>query len=159
LEDVQELVRFPRRQKEVERHIVGEANKTVEKVEKPLVRGVIRGKGLDSKKHENVLSAIEARLGGSTPFLTEEERKRRGDAMKRHIQWEEEAIRTYQELLESSQDEKLRLLIRYSLEDEKRHHSLLKRIDKIVVESETLKEEDLMYMVWFETLFHGSPGG
>ena len=95
---------------------------------------------------------------GSTPFLTEGERKRIGDSIKRHIQLEE-AIKTYQELLESMQDEKLRLLIRYILEDEKRHHSLLKRIDKIVVESETLKEEDLMYMVWFETLFHGSPGG
>lgn len=32
------MVRFPRRQKEVERHIVGEADKTVEKVENPLVR-------------------------------------------------------------------------------------------------------------------------
>ena len=147
MENVQELVRFPRRQKEIERQIVEEANKTVEKVENPLVRELIRGIALDSKKHENALSAIEARLVGSTPFLTEEERKRIGDSIKRHIQLEEEAIKTYQELLESIQDEKLRLLIRYILEDEKRHHSLLKRIDKIVVESETLKE--VMYMVWF----------
>ena len=59
----------------------------------------------------------------------------------------EEAIRTYQELMESIQDEKLRLFIRYILEDEKRHHNLLKRIDKIVVESETLKDSDVHGLV------------
>jgi len=110
-------------------------------------------------KHENVLSAIEARMSGSTPFLTEEERDTIRGSVESHIEMEKEAIETYSEFLEEVDDEKLRLLVSYILEDERRHHALLLKIQKLIVESETLTDEDLTHLMWFDTLFHGSPGG
>ncbi len=155
----EEFLRFVGRQKELERMIVSQANESVERVKNPLVRELIRGIALDSMKHENILSAIEARIAGSTPFLTEEERDAIRDAIERHIEMEKKAIERYSEFLEKLDDEKLRLLVSYILDDERRHHALLLRIQRLVVEPETLTDEDLAYLVWFDALFHGTPGG
>ncbi len=155
----EEFLRFVGRQKALEREIVSQANESVERVKNPLVKELIRGIALDSMKHENILSAIEARMAGSTPFLTEEERDAIRGAIERHIEMEREAIERYSEVLKGLEDERLRFLIEYILEDERRHHALLLRIQKLVVEPETLTDQDLAYIMWFDALFHGTPGG
>jgi rubrerythrin len=76
-----------------------------------------------------------------------------------HIKLENEAIETYKELLSSLEDEKERLIIKYILNDEIRHHSLLKRIHKMIVEKETITEQDLWDLTWKDSISHGSPGG
>ncbi len=110
-------------------------------------------------KHANILQALIVLVSGAKPFLTEDERNRIGDQIKRHIELEEKAIKTYSSLLKELEDERMRLLVSYVLEDEKRHHELLLRINKMVVEAETLKEEDIWDMIWKYSVFHGTPGG
>jgi len=35
----------------------------------------------------------------------------------------------------------------------------LLRVQRLVVEPETLTDQDLAYLMWFDALFHGPPGG
>ncbi len=88
-----------------------------------------------------------ALVSGAKSFLTEEERSRVGDQIKKHIELKKKTMEAYSSLLKELEDKRMRLLVSYILEDEKRHHELLLRIDKIVVEAETLKEEDMWDMI------------
>ena len=72
---------------------------------------------------------------------------------------EQQAIETYTELLKTIEDEKEKLVIKYILSDEVRHHVLLKRLHKMIVEKETLTEQDLWDLTWKDSISHGSPGG
>ena len=139
--------------------IVEEGKKSVKGVKNVLVRELIRGIALDSMKHANMLEAMVALISGAKVFLTEKESERIGGQIKRHIELEKQAIETYSTLLEHIKDERTRLLVDYILKDERRHHELLRKIDKIIVEAETLREEDLWEMVWKYSVFHGAPGG
>jgi len=155
----QELISFLKKQIDLENMIVEEGKKSVKGVENVLVRELIRGIALDSMKHANMLEAMVALISGAKVFLTEKESERIGGQIKRHIELEKQAIETYSTLLEHIKDERMRLLVDYILKDERRHHELLRKIDKIIVEAETLREEDLWEMVWKYSVFHGAPGG
>jgi hypothetical protein len=50
-------------------------------------------------------------------------------------------------------------LVSSILEDEKRHHGLLKQVLEILVKGETITEADWWDMLWKDVPFHGSPGG
>jgi len=155
----EELISFLKKQIDLEKMIVEEGNRSVKGVKNVLVRELIRGIALDSMKHANMLEAMIALISGAKIFLTEEESERIGAQIKRHIELEKQAIETYSTLLEHITDERTRLLVDYILKDERRHHELLRKIDRIIVEAETLREEDLWEMVWKYSVFHGAPGG
>ena len=63
--------------------------------------------------------------------------------MEEHIRLEAEAIKTYKELMVNLENEKEKLIINAIYTDEIRHHHLLKKIHKIIVEKETLTEEEI----------------
>ncbi len=155
----EDLISFLKKQVDLENMIVEEGNKSVKGIENVLVRELIRGIALDSMKHANMLEAVIALISGAKIFLTEKERERVGSQIKRHIELEKQAMETYSTLLSQITDEKLRLLIDYILKDEQKHHELLLSIDRMIVEEETLREEDMWDMVWRYSLFHGAPGG
>ena len=52
-----------------------------------------------------------------------------------------------------------KLLLNAILEDEKRHHGLLKQILEVLVKGETITEADWWDILWKDVPFHGSPGG
>ena len=157
---VQELIQFLEQQIKVEEDIVKISNESVELIKNQLIRELIRGIALDSHKHAMMLNSVIALLSKPTPLIEEEDREKIGKSIKSHIKMEAEAIKTYTELAEKHKsDEKLSLIFQYLLSDEKRHHALLTRIDKLIVEKETLAEQDLWDMMWKYSPFHGSPGG
>lgn len=154
-----EMLDFLKKQIKLEERIVKMAEKTVSKTENVLVREMIRGIALDSKKHANLLTAMIGLVLSKTPFLTVEERKDIGQNIKEHIKLEELAIETYTEMLKEVKNKHMRLLLKYLIADEHRHHELLTRIDKEIVEVETFTEEDVWDIMWKDSVFHGSPGG
>jgi rubrerythrin len=95
----------------------------------------------------------------STPLLQEEITDELEKNLKEHIALEQEAIDTYQVLYKKDFGESEKLIVKAILNDELRHHALLKKIHKMIVEKETLTEQDLWDWVWKDSLFHGSPGG
>lgn len=157
---MQELIEFLEKQIEVENLIVQEAVKSTSLVRNVLIRELIRGIAVDSHKHVMLLRAVIGLLSGPTPLIEEEDRQKIGEGIKRHIKMEAEAIKVYKELAEKHEDDdKLRLVFEYLVGDERRHHALLTRIDKMIVERQTLSEEDMWDLMWKYSPFHGSPGG
>ncbi|MFX1487213.1 MAG: ferritin family protein [Promethearchaeota archaeon] len=158
-QEKKEILGFLKEQIKLEGRIVKIAEKTVSKTENVLVREMIRGIALDSRKHANLITAMIGILLSKTPFLSVKERKDIGEGIKEHIKLEEKAIETYTDLLKQVENEYMRLLLKYLIADEHRHHELLTRIDKEIVEAETFTDEDVWDIMWKDSVFHGSPGG
>ena len=76
-----------------------------------------------------------------------------------HIKVEEKAISSYKEQLNTIEDTRMKLILRYLVQDEQKHHALLTRIDKWIIQPQTLTEDDLWDMLWKQAPFHGTPGG
>jgi len=124
-----------------------------------MVKELIEGIASDSTKHASLLSSLVATHEGSNPLIDEEVTEQLKTNLEEHIRLEQQAIDTYKELWKTLTDENEKLIIKYILNDEIRHHTLLKRIHKMVVEKETLTEQDLWDLTWKDSLSHGSPGG
>ena len=155
----QERVDFYKKQIGLEDRIVKKADDSVKGIKNLLVRELIQGIAMDSKKHASMLNALVAKLTKSTPLIDEEISEDLEKNLKEHISLEQEAIDTYQELNKLDFDESEKFIVKAILNDELRHHALLKKIHKMIVEKETLTEQDLWDWVWKDSLFHGSPGG
>ncbi|MHA1331531.1 MAG: hypothetical protein ACTSR2_10685 [Candidatus Hodarchaeales archaeon] len=152
-------VDFFKKQIELEKNIVEKAEAAVSEVKNALVKQLILGIAMDSNKHESLLRALVALNLGGTPFIPEEITDKLKSNLEEHIKLEKNAIQTYGELLENLEEERERVVITAILEDEKRHHKLLVRLHKMIIEQETLTEQNLWDWTWKDSLFHGSPGG
>lgn len=155
----QERVDFYQKQAELEQKIVEKATDSVKNVNNILIRELIQGIAMDSKKHSSMLNALIAMHTKSTPLIKEDITDELEKNLLEHIALEKQAIETYKELLNRDFKESERIIIEAILKDELRHHTLLKKIHKMIVEKETLTEQDLWDWVWKDSLFHGSPGG
>lgn len=150
---------FFREQITLENKIVELAEANANATDNILIAELIRGIALDSRKHANLLNAAIVMTSGPTPLIEEHQMEALGDHIREHIQLEEEAIRTYKEQLKTVEDERMQLILQYLVSDEERHHALLIRIDKWIIQPQALTEDDLWEMFWKHAPFHGSPGG
>jgi len=154
-----EFIKFLKEQILLEEQIVAIATASVKSTKNQLVHHLIEGIGLDSKKHALILQAIIAHLESKTPFITEEKRNELGRNISHHIELEAKAIKTYSTIIPKTTDSGIKNLLEYILEDERRHHKLLKEIYNAIIQKETLTEQDLWDLTWKDVPFHGSPGG
>ena len=154
-----EFLEFLNKQVDLENRIVKRVEESTKETRNKLIKELLMGIGYDSLKHANMLRGLMAILEAKTPFLTEEESREFLDGIREHIELEAKAIETYSSILEKTDDERIKLIISYILEDEKRHHALLKTIEKAIIEKQTLSEEDLFNLVWQYSISHGTPGG
>ena len=112
-----------------------------------MIRELILSIGLDSKKHASMLNALISLLTRPTPSVPEEISSEIKNNIAKHIQMEVQAIETYQKLLASIDDESEKVVIKAILNDEIKHHSLLKTINKMIVEKLSLSEKEFWDMV------------
>lgn len=157
--DTDQLKAFLKNQVALEGRIVRMAQKSVKDTKNQLVKNLIQAIAIDSNKHALMLNAILARVESKTPFIEETKRDELGKDIQTHIELEAEAINTYEELIPEMQDPGSKQVIQYILEDEKRHHKLLTQLYKLVIEKETITEEDLWDLTWKDAPWHGGPGG
>ncbi|MBS7635351.1 hypothetical protein KEJ34_07725 [Candidatus Bathyarchaeota archaeon] len=150
---------FIKRQIEIEREIVASLNEGVAGVENPAVREVLKGISLDSMKHAGIYSAALELMTKTPKALTQEQLDRQVALVERHIHVEATLIKRISETLPSIEEEKIRFLLSAILEDEKRHHELLKRVLEIIVKGETITDKNLWDIIWRNVPMHGSPGG
>ncbi len=155
----QERVEFYKKQLELEDRIVKKANDSVQNLKNLLIRELILGIAMDSKKHASMLNALVAIHTKATPLIQEDITDKLEKNLKEHISLEQHAIDTYRELYKMDFGESEKVIVKAILNDELRHHALLKKIHKMIVEKETLTEQDLWDWVWKDSLFHGTPGG
>jgi rubrerythrin len=154
-----ELVEFLKEQVKVENKIVESLNKSLPQIDNPTVKGVLKGVSLDSVKHAEMYASAVRLMTTVSKALTQENLDMQKDLVEKHIQMEAKLIKSISEVLPTVKDNKVKLLLNAILEDERRHHGLLKQILEILVKGETITEADWWDILWKDVPFHGSPGG
>jgi rubrerythrin len=91
--------------------------------------------------------------------LTEKNLDKQKELVEKHIRIEAEIIKILSDVIPSIQNEKVQLLLKAILSDEKRHHSLLKKVLEILVRGETITDNEWWDVLWENVPFHGAPGG
>jgi len=156
----QELLEFLKGQIDLEQEIVDISNKSVEEIKNTLVRELIRGIAMDSKKHAMLLNALTGMLEEPTPLIEEKAFDEIKRTIERHIELEAKAIESYGKILKEYKDDtRITTIITEIRKDETRHHSFLKRLLQAIIDKETLTEELLEDWLYKFSPFHGSPGG
>lgn len=154
-----DLLDFIRRQITVENEIVKSLNEALQDMQNPAVKGVLRGISLDSAKHADMYASALMLLTTTPQALSQEQLDRHRMVVEKHIRMEAELIEKISGILPTVKNEKVKLLLTAILEDEKRHHALLKQVLEIIVRGETITEDEWWDIVWKSAPFHGAPGG
>lgn len=154
-----ELLTFLKAQIKIENDIVDSLNDGLVDVKNPPVKGVLRGISLDSLKHAEMYGAASELLTGVSQAMTQEHLDKQRGLVEKHIKMEAALIKKISDILPSVEDRKVKLLLDAILEDEKRHHGLLKMVLEILVRGETITEADWWELLWENVPFHGAPGG
>jgi rubrerythrin len=154
-----DLLDFLRNQVAVENEIVTSLEKAIVNMKNPAVKGVLKGVSLDSVKHAELYSAALTLLTSASTALNQGNLDEQRELVKKHIEIEAKLIKVLQEKIPEIENEKVVFLLRAILEDECRHHAMLKMVLEIIVHGETITEADWWKMLWENVPFHGAPGG
>jgi len=153
------LVKFLKEQIKIENEIVSSLNKALVEIENPPVKGTLKGISLDSVKHAEMYASAVALLTRVQKALTQKHLDKQRALLEKHIQLEVRLIERISMELPNIKNEKVKLLLDAILQDEKRHHALLKQVLGILVGGETITEEEWFDIMWKSVPFHGAPGG
>jgi len=154
-----DLLDFLRNQVAVENEIVTSLEKAIVNMKNPAVKGVLKGVSLDSVKHAELYSAALTLLTSASTALNQGNLDEQRELVKKHIAIEANLIKMLQEKIPEIENEKVVFLLKAILEDECRHHAMLKMVLEIIVHGETITEADWWKMLWENVPFHGTPGG
>ncbi|HUT82913.1 MAG TPA: ferritin-like domain-containing protein [Candidatus Bathyarchaeia archaeon] len=153
------LVDFLTEQISLEKQIIDISKQSVEDIKNILVRELIRGITMDSQKHALLLGALKAMLSEPTPLIEESNYESIKTTIEKHIALEAKAIETYREILNTNEDDRIKMVISEILKDEIRHHTFLQKLLEAIVKKETLTSDELEDWMFKFAPFHGSPGG
>ena len=153
------LLGFLKSQIVVEKQIVDSLEKALVDMKNPAVKGVLKGVSLDSVKHAELYSAAITLLTSASTALNQGNLDEQSALVKKHIDIEAKLIKKLQETIPTIENEKVVFLLKAILNDECRHHAMLKMVLEIIVHGETITEADWWKMLWENVPFHGAPGG
>ncbi len=153
-----DLLDFLKNQIDVENEIVASLEKALIDMKNPAVKGVLKGVSLDSIKHAELYSAAVILLTEASTALNQGNLDEQRELVKKHIEIEAKLIRVLQEKIPKIENEKVVFLLKAILDDECRHHAMLKMVLEIIVHGETITEADWWKMLWENVPFHGAPG-
>ncbi len=157
--DKEKLLEFIRKQAEVEEEIVESLNKSLDRIDNPAVRNVLKGISYDSLKHADMYRSIDKLLTEPLPPLSHESLLEQRELVEKHIKYEEKLIEEIERVLPEIDDEKVKLVLKAILEDEKRHHELLEKVLEVIIRAESIDPQELWNLIWRDVPFHGTPGG
>jgi rubrerythrin len=153
------LLDFLKNQVKVENEIVDSLEKALVGMKNPAVKGVLKGVSLDSVKHAELYTSAITLLTQASTALTQEDLDKHRAIIQKHIDIESELIKRLEKMIPTIENEKVVFLLKAILNDEYRHHQMLKMVLEIIVHGETITENDWWKMLWENVPFHGSPGG
>ena len=154
-----DLLDFLKNQVTVENEIVASLEKALVGMKNPAVKGVLKGVSLDSAKHAELYTSSITLLTSASTALTQDNLDEQTALVKKHIEIEAKLIKKLQEKIPTIENEKVVFLLKAILNDEVRHHAMLKMTLEIIVQGETITEADWWKMLWENVPFHGAPGG
>ncbi|MCW4028328.1 MAG: ferritin-like domain-containing protein [Candidatus Bathyarchaeota archaeon] len=153
------LLDFLKNQVVVEKQIVDSIEKSIVDMKNPAVKGVLKGVSLDSVKHAELYSSAITLLTQTSTALNQGDLDFQKKLIQKHIDIESELIKKLQAIIPSIENQKVVFLLKAILNDEIRHHEMLKMTLEIVVRGETITEDDWWQLLWEGVPFHGTPGG
>ena len=153
------LLDFLKNQITVENEIVASLEKALVDMKNPAVKGVLKGVSLDSEKHAELYLAAITLLTNASTALTQDNLDEQTALVKKHIEIEANLILKLKAMIPTIKNEKVVFLLNAILNDEVRHHEMLKMVLEIIVHGETITEADWWKMLWENVPFHGAPGG
>ena len=155
----EELLEFLKNQIVVENEIVSSLEKAIVDMKNPAVKGVLKGVSLDSVKHAELYTAAITLLTKASTALNQENLDEQRALIQKHIEIEAALIKKLQAMIPTIENDKVVFLLKAILNDEVRHHAMLKMTLEIMVKGETITEADWWKMLWENVPFHGAPGG
>ncbi len=153
------LLDFLKNQVSVEKEIVESLEKALVGMKNPAVKGVLKGVSLDSVKHAELYTSAITLLTSASTALAQEDLDKQRALIQKHIDIESKLIKVLKEKIPEIKNEKVVFLLKAILEDEIRHHAMLKMVLEIIVHGETITEDDWWELLWEGVPFHGAPGG
>lgn len=133
-----------------EKFIFEMLNKTNVKTNNSVIKLILNQLALDSKKHESMLKIILSLLNPLENAIVEEGEEFH-KIIEQHIKFEDEMLRTYEKLIDETEDKRIRFLLQDIINDEEKHHSLVKRIYTLVCAGNEVTNEK-----WWDFLFRYS---
>ena len=133
-------------QKKIEQSYVKALKPSVAKAKNKLVAALLESIVLDSMKHAAIYQALINVKGGETPSSMDIDM---GVAVelhqdiKQHIRVEAEMLSKVGVMARDAKDKRVKAMIQYILEDEKRHHSTLQALSNLIDQNSSAFEEYL----------------
>jgi hypothetical protein len=130
----QQIVANMKKWQKIEDATVAATGMIIEKTDNPVVRLVMEIIQRDSQMHYRLQEWIADSLETKTVSLTYEELDRIWSLVERHIELEKKTLAMAKQSLESIQGRKMVIqeyFINYLAEDEKKHNTLLARLEEI----------------------------
>ena len=133
--------------------IVESVNNAVDKIENEAVRTALLGVSLDSRKHAMMYQSAINLVSASSVALNEEQLDLQKKVIQNHIKLEEAVIKELEKRMDKIENDKIEVLLKAILNDEYRHHKLLKTLYEVVVRGEAITEGD-----WWDAIWGDAPG-
>ena len=142
------LLKFMENQISLENKIVKSIKDSADKIDNEAVSTALLGISLDSKKHAMMYRSAISLMTTSSAALNQEQLDLQKKVVNDHIKMEEAVIKELEKMLPSIENEKVELLLKAILQDEERHHKLLKTLYEILIRGEAVTEGDWWDAVW-----------
>ncbi|MFX0015039.1 MAG: ferritin-like domain-containing protein [Promethearchaeota archaeon] len=152
--DIEERIKLFKSQIDLEKQIVNTAENSVKNIDNVIIREMILGIAMDSRKHKSLLNALIG-LHEKFALIDEELTDQLKNNLEEHIRLEKKAIDSYRKLQDDLEDEREKIIIRYILNDEIRHHKLLIQLHKKLVKELTFTGEEYWDWVWKDVEWGG----
>ena len=142
------LLKFLENQISLENKIVKSIKDSADKIDNEAVSTALLGISLDSKKHAMMYRSAISLMTTSSAALNQEQLDLQRKVVNDHIKMEEAVIKELEKMLPTVENEKVELLLKAILQDEVRHHKLLKTLYEILIRGEAVTEGDWWDAVW-----------
>jgi rubrerythrin len=147
------MLQFFENQIKLENMIVESVNNAVDKIDNEAVKTALLGVSLDSRKHAMMYQSAINLVSASSVALNEEQLDLQKKVIQNHIKLEEAVIKELEKRVDKIDNDKIEVLMKAILNDEYRHHKLLKTLYEIVVRGEAITEGD-----WWDAIWGDAPG-
>jgi hypothetical protein len=114
---------------------------------------------LDSEKHQHLYMTAIDLLDNKRRMIPEEDVDKIQDGIDFHIKEEARHFGEVKNIMNTTEDPRLKMILGLILEDEAKHHRIFQELKNAIMSKEALTEDIVWDMVWKDAVFHGGPGG
>ena len=124
---------------------------SAKKTKNTVIQMLLYQLALDSAKHEQMLKAVLELLKKPSDERLFAESEDFRKIIEKHVEIERKMLKDFEEIVDKTKDKRVRFIIQEIINDEKRHHAIIKRIYELVCKGEEVKDEK-----WWDFLFRYS---